>query len=148
MKVILLTDVKGHGKKDQIIDLSSGYANFLIKNKQAVIATDSNLDILHDNQEKAKEEAAKLKQDMIILKDLIESHSYDIVVRLGADGLMLGTITSKMIIEAVEKVLPNVKLDKRKLVYDNSRSGVGSFESILNLHPEVQAKIKINVITK
>lgn len=148
MKVILLVDVKGHGKKDEIKDLPSGYANFLIKNHQAVMANDSNIDILHEEQAKAKEEALKLLQEMQNLKVLIEQKKYSITVQLGANGLILGTITPKMVIEAVEKELPNVKLDKRKLTFEGSGQCLGDNTANIVLHPQVTAKIKYTLIKK
>ena len=91
MKVILLVDIKGKGKKDEIKDFPNGYANFLVAQKQALIANDANLKSFADRKEQEKQAELKHLEDMRNLKKTLESKQVKIVVRVGQNGRMFGT---------------------------------------------------------
>ena len=147
MKVILTVDVKGKGLKNEIKDFPSGYANFLIKNNQAVQATPANMDAL---SEKLKEEARlalELKKEMEALKVQIENNVFEIIVNVNKDGKVLGSITTKIICETVENNL-NVKLDKRKITFNASATALGTYQAKIQLHKDVSANINFKLVTK
>lgn len=147
MKIILLDDVKGKGKKDEIKELPNGYANFLISKKLAVLANEENLKKLAEK--KALEE--RHKQELILQaktnKALLETKPVKITVRIGNNGRMFGTVSSKQIEDAVESQL-KVKIDKKKMEFKDNINAVGIYEIPITLHKLVKATIKINVVAQ
>lgn len=145
MKVILLQDVKSVGKKDQIVDVSDGYArNFIFAKKLGIEATPSNLNnlklqknneakIAKENLEKAKDFAAKLEELVIVVK-----------IKAGEGGRVFGSVSSKEIAEAAKKQF-GVEIDKKKIVLDEPLRSFGTFEIAVKLHPEVTAKTRVKV---
>ena len=145
MKVLLLADVKGQGKKDQIVEVSDGYArNFLFPKKLAVVADARVL-----SESKSKEEARqyKLKEEKAAAKALAEKLS-SITVTIGAssggDGRLYGSITSK---DIAEKLMQQHKIDidKRKLVLNENIKAYGTYNIDVKIYPEISAKLKVVV---
>lgn len=144
MKVILLQDIKGVGKKDQIINASDGYAkNFLIPKKMAVEATKVNMNRLErqhaDAAAKAKaelEEAQKLGKE-------IEEKTINIKVKVGNNGKLFGAVTNKEVAAALKDQF-NIDIDKKKIAVEPIKA-VGDSEAAIKLHPQVTAKLKISV---
>ena len=145
MKVIFLADVKGQGKKDQVVDVSDGYArNFLFPKKLAVVADARVL-----SESKSKEEARqyKLKEEKAAAKALAEKLA-SITVTIGAssggDGRLYGSITSK---DIAEKLMQQHKIDidKRKLVLNENIKAYGTYNVDVKVYPEVSAKLKVVV---
>ena len=144
MKVILLADVKKQGKKDQIINVSDGYAkNFLIKNGLAVQATETStkrlekeLDIKKKeeeaNIEACKELAEKLKNKEIIIK-----------VKTGEKDKVFGTVSSKQICEELKKM--GFEIDKKKINVTYPLDTLGTHIVKLNLHKKVEGEIKVTL---
>ena len=147
MKVILIQDVKGKGQKGEIKDFASGYANFLIKNGDAIIASVENMKTLEQEKEKAKEREAREIEEMTKLKGEIEAREFKIGVRLAQDGHILGTVTNKHIAEAIESEL-GVKVDKRKITFDSNPVVLGEYKANIQLHKEVNASIRLFVVEK
>ena len=116
MKVILLCDVKGQGKKDQIINVSDGYArNFLFPQKKAIPA-----DAKATNELKSKEEAKQFRinedrKAAQALADKIKDVTVDIVMGHGADGRLYGSVTAKDVAEELKKII-GIDVDKRKIL--------------------------------
>jgi large subunit ribosomal protein L9 len=147
MKVILTQDVKGQGKKGQLIDASDGYArNFLIPKKLAVEATAANLSEMKNAETKkriqeekelaaAKEIAAKLEGCMV-----------KIVRTSGADEKLYGSVATKDIAEALSEQY-GIEIDKRKIVLADSIKAYGSYTVTIKLHTAVSGKINL-VVTK
>jgi len=144
MKVILLEDVKKQGKKDQVIDVSDGYAkNFLINKGLAVPYNESNKKKLEytikkreDNEAKNIEEAEKTKKELEQLKIKFK-------VKTSKDGRMFGTITNKQISEELTK--KGYKIDKKNIILDHTIDSLGSHIVSINLHKKVVAKVNITV---
>ena len=147
MKVILLVDIKGKGKKDEIKDFANGYANFLLTHKQAILANDENLKKLADQKEQEKQTALKHLADMKELKKVLESKMIKVVVRVGQNGRMFGTVSTKQIADIVENEL-KVKIDKKKIDFNQTIDALGQYDIPINLHKEVRAIIKVNVISQ
>ena len=147
MKVILTADVKGKGKKGEVKEFQAGYANFLVKSGLAKVASDGNIKELETQKALEAEKEALHLQEMKDLKQKIESTIVKIIVKVAADGHVLGTVTTKHIAEAVEKAI-NAKIDKRKITFTALVTALGDYTAKVQLHKEVTATINIIVATK
>lgn len=148
MKLILTKDVKGQGKKDQIIEVSDGYArNFLIPKGLAIPADaksmnevksreDSRLHKIETEKAAAKETAAKL-----------EKVTVKIVGQAGSDGRLYGSVTAKDIAEALEKQ-HGIVIDRRKLTLSENIKTFGTYNTEVKLYTEVTGKVKVVVTDK
>lgn len=145
MKVILLQDVKGVGKKDQIVNASEGYAkNFLFPKNLAMEATSGNMKQL-DNKKKA--EAAKAQEELEKAQALcveIEKLNVKVEVKIGENGKLFGAVTNKEIAAAVKEQC-KMDIDKKKIVLSESIKTTGEKEVSVKLHPKVSAKLKVTV---
>lgn len=144
MKVILLEDVKKQGKKDQIIDVSDGYArNFLIKNGLAVPATTGNTKQLNRklDDRKAKEDA--LVEEMKQLAEELKGKEINIKVKTGEQDKVFGTVSSKQICEELKK--QNINIDKKKIIIDTPIDTLGTHIVKIQLHKKVEGEIKVNL---
>lgn len=145
MKVLLLADVKGQGKKDQIVEVSDGYArNFLFPKKLAVVA-----DAKVMSETKSKEEAKqfKLKEEKAVAKalaDKLGTLTVRITASSGGDGRLYGSITSKDIAEKLKEQY-NIEIDKRKLVLSENIKSYGTYDVEVKVYPEISAKLKVTV---
>lgn len=147
MKIILLEDVKGKGKKDEIKELPNGYANFLIAKKLALLANEENLKKLADKkayEKQQEEERISLAKEQ---KEMLESKKVKITVRVGNNGRMFGKVSSKQIEDAVESQL-KVKIDKKKMDFKDNINAIGIYEIPIALHKTVKATIKVEVIAQ
>ena len=145
MKVLLLADVKGQGKKDQIVEVSDGYArNFLFPKKLAIVA-----DAKVMSEAKSKEEAKqfRLKEEKAAAKALAEklaTLTVKITASSGGDGRLYGSITSKDIAEKL-KEQHKIEIDKRKLVLQDNIKAYGTYDVEVKVYPEISAKLKVTV---
>jgi len=145
MKVILLCDVKGQGKKDQIINVSDGYArNFLFPQKKAIPA-----DAKATSELKSKEEAKQFRisedrKAAQALAEKISAVSVDIVMGHGQDGRLYGSVTSKDIAEALGKII-GTEIDKRKILLKDAIKAYGNFEVEIKLLQDITAKFIVKV---
>ena len=145
MKVVLLTDVKGHGKNGDIVEASDGYArNFLIPKKMAEIAT---ADVL--NNIKGKNDAAKYhkEQEIAAAKELaasIEGKKVVIKSKAGENGMLFGKITNQNVADAIKYQL-HVVIDKRKVVLPDGIKSIGETSVELKIYPEISATVKVVV---
>ncbi len=145
MKVLLLADVKGQGKKDQIVDVSDGYArNFLFPRKLAIVADNKAM-----SEAKSKEEAKqfKLSEEKKAAKELAEklsSLTVNVTASSGADGRLYGSVTAK---DIAEKLLQQhkIEIDERKLSLKENIKTYGAFEIDVKVYPEISAKLKVSV---
>jgi len=145
MKVILLCDVKGQGKKDQIIDVSDGYArNFLFPQKKAVPA-----DAKATNELKNKEEAKQFKinedrKAAQALADKINNLEIEIIMGHGADGRLYGSVTAKDIAEELKKRV-GTDIDKRKILMKDTIKAYGKHDVQLKILGDIVAKFVVYV---
>lgn len=145
MKVLLLQDVKGQGKKDQIIDVSDGYArNFLFPKKLAVIADNKAMNEVKNKeaskQYKIETEKAAAKEIAAKLAEIVVKIS----VNAAADGRLYGSITSKDLAEVLAKQY-GITVDKRKIVMPEPIKAYGTYNFDVRLYPEIVGKIKVTV---
>jgi len=147
MKVIFLKDVKKQGKKNEIKEVSDGYAiNFLIKNGYAVKYTKSSGDIL-DNQiaaDKLNEEKNINKANDIKLK--LEKESLKFNVQTGKDGRVFGSVSSKQICEKL--VTMGYDIDKKNVKIKDGLSALGIFYVDIELYKKVVAKVRVELVSK
>ena len=145
MKVMLLQDVKGQGKKDQIVNVSDGYArNFLFPRKLAVEA-DAKAMADAKNKEAAKQ--FKIEQDKAAARDIaarLEAVQVKIKATAGADGRLYGSITSQHVADAL-KAQGGVDIDKRKIHLDTDIKAFGGYTLEVKLYPEIVGKINLIV---
>ncbi len=145
MKVILLCDVKGQGKKDQIVDVSDGYArNFLFPQKKAVPA-----DAKATNELKNKEESKqfKINEDRKAAKalaDKINNVEIEIIMGHGADGRLYGSVTAKDIAEELKKRV-GADIDKRKILMKDTIKAYGKHDVQLKILGDIVAKFVVYV---
>lgn len=145
MKVILLCDVKGQGKKDQVINVSDGYArNFLFPQKKAIPA-----DAKATNELKSREDAKeyRINEERKAAKTLaekIEKIELDIVMGHGNDGRLYGSVTSKDIAEQLSKAVGQ-DIDKRKISLKENIKAYGNYEVEIKLFQDVTAKFIVKV---
>lgn len=148
MKVILLDNIKGVGKKDEIINASDGYArNFLFPKKLAVEANNENMSKL-----KAKKQSEQYKKDVNkenaekIAKKLDEI-TLTIKVKAGENGKIFGGVTSKEISEELKKQY-KIDIDKKKIILNENIKNLGSFDISMKLFEGVTGKLKVKVISE
>lgn len=145
MKVILQQDVKGQGKKGQLIDVSDGYArNFLLPKKLAVAATSDNMNAMRV-AEKAR--LAQLERDKAEAKDTavkLESCLVKISAKAGANGKLFGSVTSKEIAEALEAQY-GISIEKNKIVLPDAIKSFGTFEAKCKLGFEITGTLNVIV---
>ena len=145
MKVILLCDVKGQGKKDQIVEVSDGYArNFLFPQKKAVPADAKATNELK-NKEAAKEyKIGEERKAAQALADKINNVEIEIVMGHGADGRLYGSVTSKDIAEKIKEKL-GVEVDKRKIQLKEAVKAYGKYQVELKILADISAKFVVYV---
>ncbi|MDS1030559.1 50S ribosomal protein L9 [Bacillota bacterium LX-D] len=145
MKVILNKEVKSLGAKGDVVDVSDGYArNYLFPKKLAKEATAGNLKEL----ELAKKKQLQLKeQEILKAKETakkIEGKILKISGKVGENGKLFGSVTSKEIAELLEKDF-NLAVDKRKIDLKEAIKALGSYPITVRIHPQVSAKITVQV---
>ncbi len=145
MKVILLEDVKGVGKKDQIINANDGYAkNFLLPKKLAVPADKNNLTKM-DNIKKIEDAKKQEEYDnAVALGKEIEAKNLQINVKLGSNGKLFGTVTNKEIASAL-KEQAGIEVDKKKIILSSPIKTLGEKEATVKLHPKVSVTLKVTI---
>ena len=147
MKVIFLVDVRGQGKKDEIKEVSDGYAmNFLIKKGFAKPANTLNINNLNKKIETNKLEESLLIKEMEDLKKKLENETLEFIVKTGKQDLMFGQISVKQIKEDLYNKGYNI--DKTKIKIENPITSLGFHEIKIELHKKVIATVKVKTIRK
>ena len=143
MKVILLKDIKGTGKKDQIIEVSDGYGrNYLLPRKLAVEATSEAVNSVERSKSAAKHrEDVKKNEAETSARDL-KGKTVTVKVRAGENGRLYGSITTQEIADAL-KAQHGVELDKRKIELDEKVTSVGQTSITLKLYAGVSTKMNL-----
>ncbi len=145
MKVILLSDVRGSGKKGDLVNVSDGYArNFLLPKNLAKEATPGALNELENAkkaiQHKVDEEIKKAKNDA----EILNGKSVKLVAKAGEGGRLFGSITAKEIVAEIKKNY-NILIDKRKISLKNEIKSLGTYEFDVKLYNGITAKMKVLV---
>ena len=144
MKVVLLADVKGQGKKDEIINVSEGYArNFLFPKKLAIVADNKILNEIKGKEEKRLRQIELEKAAALETKAKLESVQVIIKVSAGEGDRLYGAVTAKYIADAL-LAQHGIEVDKRKIVTDAIKA-FGSYTPEIKLFPEITGKINVIV---
>ncbi len=148
MKVILLDNIKGVGKKDEIINASDGYArNYLFPKKLAVEATKENLGKLESKNEANKFKKQNEKNDAIELANKLKELVLTIKVKAGENGKIFGGVTSKEISENLKEQY-KIEIDKKKIEVKETIKNIGRFTINIKLYEGVNAKLTVNIIAE
>lgn len=145
MKVILLEDIKGVGKKDHVIDVKDGYAkNFLFKQRKAVIADNENLNKLKLKLEKREFDLEKQREKAKELEKILNSITIKIERTVGENDKLFGTITTADISDAL-KTQENIEIEKKNIILEDKVQTPGMYLAIIKLYEGITVKLKILV---
>ena len=145
MKVILLQDVKGKGKKGQMLEISDGYArNFLLPRKLAVEATADAVNTMRMNDKAAAEKAAKERAQAMEISHKLREMTLVVTAKGGGAGRLFGSVTNQEIADAL-KAKSGIALDKRKIVISDPIKNVGTYTVVCKLGYEVNAELTVEI---
>lgn len=145
MKVILLQDVKGKGKKGQMLDISDGYArNFLLPRKLAMEATPDAINTMRMNDKAAAEKAAKEKAEALAVAKELRAMTLVVTAKGGGAGRLFGSVTNQEIADAL-KAKAGIALDKRKIVISDPIKSVGTYTVTCRLGYEISAPLTVKI---
>ena len=145
MKVILLQDVKGKGKKGQMLEVSDGYArNYMLPRKIAVEATADAVNTMRMNDKAAAEKAAKERAEALEISKKLRDMTLVVAVKGGGAGRLFGSVTNQEIADALEKKT-GIKLDKRKIVISAPIKSVGTYTVNCKLGYEITAPLSVKI---
>jgi len=144
MKVILLQDVKGKGKKGQMIEVSDGYArNFMLPKKLAIEATPDAINTMKMNDKATQERIAREKAEALEISKKLRAMTLVVKAKGGGAGRLFGAVTNAEIASALEK--QGVKLDKRKIVLGENIKSVGTYTVTCKLGYEINAPLTVKI---
>lgn len=148
MKVILTQDVRGQGKRGQMIEVSDGYArNFLLPRKLAQEATADNVNTMKMNDKAAQERQAKERAEALEIRNRMKDMTVVVTAKGGGAGRLFGSITNNEVAEALAQQ-QGIQLDKRKIVLDEQIKTVGLYTVRCKLGYEITADLKIKIEEK
>ena len=145
MKVILLQDVKGKGKKGQMLEVSDGYArNFMLPKKLAMEATPDAINTMRMNDKAAAEKAARERAEATEISRRLREMTVVVTAKGGGNGRLFGAVTTQEIAAALEKH-SGIKLDKRKIVLNETIKNVGTYTATCKLGYEITAPLTVKI---
>ena len=144
MKVILTQDVKGKGKKGQMIEVSDGYArNFMLPKKLAIEATPDAINTMRMNDKATQERIAREKAEALDTSKKLREMTVVVKAKGGGAGRLFGSVTNAEIADALAK--QGVKLDKRKIVLSETIKNVGTYTATCKLGYEITAPLTVKI---
>jgi len=147
MEVILKTDIKGLGYKNDLVAVKPGYGrNYLIPQGFAVLATTSNKKILAENIKQAAHKAEKVKTEAESLAAQIEKTALEIKAKIGESGKIFGKVTTLQISDALAN--KGINVDRKKISISSPVTGAGEYEAEIDLHREVKTTVKFEVVAE
>ena len=145
MKVILLQDVKGKGKKGQLLEVSDGYArNFMLPRKLAVEATADAINTMRMNDKAAAEKAARERAEALEISKKLRDMTLVVTAKGGGAGRLFGSVTNQEIADAL-KASAGIVLDKRKIVISDPIKSVGTYTVTCKLGYEISAPLTVKI---
>lgn len=145
MKVILLQDVKGKGKKGQMLEVSDGYArNFMLPRKLAIEATADAVNTMRMNDKAAAEKAAKERAEALEISKQLRAMTVVVTAKGGGAGRLFGSVTNQEIADALKKQ-SGITLDKRKIVMGDTIKSVGTYTVNCKLGYEITAPLTVKI---
>ena len=147
MDIILKTDIKGLGYKNDLVSVKPGYGrNYLIPQGFAVLATDSNKKILAENIKQAAHKAEKIKTEAENIAAKLENVTLEIKAKIGDSGKIFGKVTTLQISDAL--AAQGFDIDRKKIAITVPVEGAGDFTADVDLHREVKTKVKFVVVAE
>ncbi len=145
MKVILLQDVKGKGKKGQMIEVSDGYArNYMLPRKLAMEATADAINTMRMNDKAAAEKAARERAAALEISKQLREMTLTVTAKGGGNGRLFGSVTNQEIADAL-KAKTGINLDKRKIVISDPIKNVGTYTVQCKLGYEITAPLTVKI---
>ncbi len=145
MKVILTQDVKGKGKKGQMIEVSDGYArNFMLPKKLAIEATADAINTMKMNDKATQERIAREKAEALEISKKLRAMTLTVTAKGGGAGRLFGSVTNQEIADALAKN-SGIKLDKRKIVIADPIKAVGTYTVTCKLGYEINAPLTVKI---
>ena len=144
MKVVLLQDVKGKGKKGQMLEVSDGYArNFMLPKKLAMEATADAINTMRMNDKATQERIAREKAEALATSKKLREMTVVVKAKGGGAGRLFGSVTNAEIADALAK--QGIKLDKRKIVLNETIKNVGTYTATCKLGYEINAPLTVKI---
>lgn len=145
MKVILNQDIKGKGKKGQLIEVSDGYArNYLLPKRLASEANNTNMNILHGKNKAEAYHQQVAYEEALAQKEKMEKIEVVLTAKAGENGKLFGSITSKDVADALT-MQHHIKIDKKKIVMPDGIKVLGTSTVEVKIYPNVTGKLKVTV---
>ncbi len=145
MKVILLQDVKGKGKKGQMIEVSDGYArNYMLPRKMAIEATADSINTMRMNDKATQERIAREKAEAMAIHDRLREMTLVVNAKGGGAGRLFGSVTNQEIADAL-KAKTGITIDKRKIVISDPIKNVGTYTVTCKLGYEITAPLTVKI---
>ena len=146
MKVILQQDVKGQGKKGQLVEVAEGYArNFLLPRKLAVTATADAMNTMRLQEKAKRAEEARQRAEALEIVEKLKNSPVKIAARAGANGKLFGAVTSKEVSDALQ-AQHGIELGKQKIVMDEPIKAYGSYQLKAKLGFEISGTVYVMVV--
>ena len=146
MKIILKEDINGLGYKDDVVEVKNGYGrNYLIPTGKAVIASEAALKVLAENQRQRAHKLERIKADAEAAAAALEGVKLTIGAKTSSTGTIFGSVNSRQIAEALEKLGHNVD---RKLISLEAVKEVGSYTATIRLHRDVTVEVPFEVVAE
>ena len=146
MKVILLQDVKGKGKKGQMLEVSDGYArNYMLPRKMAIEATADAVNTMRMNDKATQERIAREKAEAMETAKKLREMTVTVTAKGGGNGRLFGSITNQEIADAL-KAKTGIALDKRKIVIADAIKNVGTYTVTCKLGYEISAPLTVKIV--
>lgn len=147
MKIILKEDVRGLGYKDDVVEVRDGYGrNYLIPQGKAVVATESALKVLAENQRQRAHKLAQIKADAEAAAAALEGVALTIGAKTSSTGTIFGSVNAIQIAEALEKLGHNV--DRKLIIIKDAVKEVGKYTATIQFHKEVAVEIPFEVVAE
>ena len=146
MKIILKEDINGLGYKDDVVEVKNGYGrNYLIPTGKAVIASESALKVLAENQRQRQHKLERIKAEAEAAAAALEGVKLTIGAKVSATGTIFGSVNAIQIAEALEKLGHNVD---RKLISLDAVKEVGNYTAVIRLHRDVAVEVPFEVVAE
>lgn len=147
MKIILKEDITNLGYKDDVVEVKNGYGrNYLIPQGKAVIASESALKVLAENQRQRAHKLAKIKADAEAVAKTLEGVALTIGAKVSSTGTIFGSVTPIQIADALAK--EGHEIDRKLISIKGAVKEIGKYEAVVKLHKEVQVTIPFEVVAE
>ena len=144
MKIIFIENVKGQGKIGEIKNVKDGFANFLINEKKAILANESNLNQYNRKVEREKKEEDNLVKELEKVKEKLENTKFQIKVKVGKEDKVFGSVSTKQIVSILKE--KGFDVNKNQVLIDTPLSSLGYHNVTIELHKRVKAIAKIELV--